>query len=115
MKKVLVGVTWTAWFVWLLAAGYYGYQYALRLAAEIMRPQLSETYQLTSAGTVFLAGTFYFGFCVFSLVAGAGLDRFGARGIVSIGAVMAGTGALLFGSGNLGAAGFGRFLQGAGG
>jgi MFS family permease len=48
-------------------------------------------------------------------VAGAALDRFGAKRIVPIGAALVGVGALLFGTGNVAAANVGRFLQGAGG
>jgi len=114
MKKVLVGATWTSWFVWLLAAGYYGYQYALRLRAGIMLPQLAEAFELSTPGTPSLSANFYLGFCILSLVAGAVMDRFGARAIISAGALMAGTGAFLLGSHN-GGAGAGRFLQGAGG
>jgi MFS family permease len=43
------------------------------------------------------------------------MDRFGARRIIPIGAAMVGTGALLFGTGNLAAANVGRLMQGAGG
>jgi MFS family permease len=48
-------------------------------------------------------------------VAGAAIDRFGARRIIPIGAALVGVGALLFGTGNVAAANVGRFLQGAGG
>src|SRR6185436_4095694 len=58
---------------------------------------------------------FYYGYSPFSLVAGADIDRFGAKRIIPIGAALVGVGALLFGSGNVAAANIGRFLQGAGG
>jgi MFS family permease len=58
---------------------------------------------------------FYYGYSPFSLVAGAALDRFGAKSVIPIGAVLVGVGALLFASGNVAAANIGRFVQGAGG
>jgi MFS family permease len=58
---------------------------------------------------------FYYGYSPFSLVAGAAIDRFGARRIIPIGAAAVGIGALLFGTGDVAAANVGRFLQGAGG
>ena len=104
-----------AWAAWLLAAVYYFYQYSLRSAPAVMMPQLSSAFGLSAMGAASLAGLFYYGYSPFSLVAGAALDRLGPRIVVPIGALMAGAGALLFGTGNLGAAQAGRFLQGAGG
>src|SRR5262245_6994010 len=100
---------------WLLAAIYYFYQYSLRSAPAVMMPQLSSAYALDTLGAASLVGLFYYGYSPFSLIAGAALDRLGPKTVVPIGALMAGAGALLFATGNLGAAQAGRFLQGAGG
>lgn len=100
---------------WLLAAFYYFYQYALRSAPGVMMPQLSEAFGLSAAGLASVIGLFYWGYAPFSLVAGTSLDRLGAKTVIPVGALMAGIGALLFGTGNLAAANSGRFLQGAGG
>jgi MFS family permease len=100
---------------WLLVAVYYFYQYALRSAPSVMMPQLADAFGVDALGVSAIVGMFYYGYSPFSLVAGAALDRFGARRIVPIGAAMVGVGALLFGTGNLAAANVGRFLQGAGG
>jgi MFS family permease len=100
---------------WLLAAVYYFYQYSLRSAPSVMMAQLSSAFQLSAAGVASLAGLFYYGYSPFSLIAGAALDRLGPRTVIPVGALMAGAGALLFGTGSLAAANIGRFLQGAGG
>jgi len=100
---------------WLVTAVYYCHQYALRSAPAVMMPQLSEAFGLSAMGVASLVGLFYYGYSPFSLVAGAALDRFGARRVIPIGAAMVGAGALLFGSGSAGAASAGRLLQGAGG
>jgi len=100
---------------WLLAAVYYFYQYALRSAPSVMMPQLSSAFALDALGVASLVGLFYYGYSPFSLVAGAALDRLGPKTVIPIGALMAGSGALLFGTGSLAAANVGRFLQGAGG
>jgi MFS family permease len=104
-----------AGFAWLLAAVYYFYQYALRSAPAVMMPQLSDAFHLEALGVASLAGLFYYGYSPFSLVAGVALDRLGPRTVIPVGALLAGSGALLFGTGNLAAANIGRFLQGAGG
>ena len=100
---------------WLLVAVYYFYQYALRSAPSVMMPQLTEAFGVNALGVSAIVGMFYYGYSPFSLVAGAAIDRFGAKRIVPIGAALVGVGALLFGTGNVVAANIGRFLQGAGG
>ena len=100
---------------WLLVAVYYFYQYALRSAPSVMMTQLTEAFGVTALGVSTIVGMFYYGYSPFSLVAGAAIDRFGARRIIPIGAALVGVGALLFGTGNVTAANVGRFLQGAGG
>jgi MFS family permease len=100
---------------WLLVAVYYFFQYALRSAPSVMMPELTEAFGVNALGVSAIVGMFYYGYSPFSLVAGAALDRFGARRIVPIGAALVGVGALLFGTGDVVAANVGRFLQGAGG
>src|SRR6476469_5669056 len=100
---------------WLLVAVYYFYQYALRSAPSVMMPQLTEAFGVSALGVSTIVGMFYYGYSPFSLVAGAAIDRFGAKRIIPIGAALVGIGALLFGTGNVAAANIGRFLQGAGG
>lgn len=100
---------------WLLVAVYYFYQYALRSAPSVMMPQLTEAFGVNALGVAAIVGMFYYGYSPFSLVAGAAIDRFGAKRIIPVGAALVGVGALLFGTGNVAAANVGRFLQGAGG
>jgi MFS family permease len=100
---------------WLLAAVYYFYQYALRSAPSVMIPQLTEAFSVDALGVSAIVGMFYYAYSPFSLVAGAALDRFGARRILPIGAGLVGAGALLFGTSDVAAANVGRLMQGAGG
>src|SRR4029077_16161915 len=74
-----------------------------------------EAFGVSALGVSAIVGMFYYGYSPFSLVAGAGIDRFGAKRVIPIGAAMVGVGALLFGTGSVTAANVGRFLQGAGG
>src|SRR5216117_2324560 len=96
---------------WLLVAVYYFYQYALRSAPSVMIPQLTEAFSVNALGVSAMVGMFYYGYSPFSLVAGAAIDRFGARCTIPIGAALVGVGALLFGTGNVAAANAGRFMQ----
>lgn len=107
-----VGVAVAAW---VFAALYYFYQYALRSAPSVMMPELSDAFGLKTAGVASIVGLFYYGYSPFSLVAGVGMDRLGARRVLPVAAAAVGIGALLFASGNTAAGSLGRFLQGAGG
>jgi MFS family permease len=100
---------------WLLVAVYYFYQYALRSAPSVMMPQLTEAFGANALGVSAIVGMFYYGYSPFSLVAGASMDRFGAKRVIPIGAALVGIGSMLFGTGSTTAANIGRFLQGAGG
>jgi MFS family permease len=100
---------------WLVTATYFFYQYALRSAPAVMMPQLSEAFGLSVMGVASMLGMFYYGYSPFSLVVGAAMDGLGPRKVVPLGAAAVGVGALLFATGNSGAASLGRFLQGAGG
>ncbi|HXX41832.1 MAG TPA: MFS transporter [Chthoniobacterales bacterium] len=100
---------------WLLVAVYYFYQYALRSAPSVMMPQLTKAFGVNALGVSAIVGMFYYGYSPFSLVAGATLDRFGAKRMVPIGAALVGLGALMFSISNVNLANIGRFLQGAGG
>jgi MFS family permease len=100
---------------WLLVAVYYFFQYALRSAPSVMMPQLSEAFGVNALGVSAIVGMFYYGYSPFSLVAGASLDRFGAKRVIPVGAAIVGIGAMMFSSGNVALGNIGRFLQGAGG
>ena len=100
---------------WLLVAVYYFFQYALRSCPSVMMPQLQEALSLNALGVSAVVGMFYYGYSPFSLVAGASLDRFGAKRTIPIGAAAVGIGSVLFGLGDVTLANIGRFIQGAGG
>jgi MFS family permease len=61
-----------------------------------------------------LIGLYYYTYSTFAIIAGASLDRFGAKYVVPIGILLTATGAILFGLGSSAGAEFGRLLQGAG-
>ncbi len=69
----------TAVGAWLLVAIYYFYQYALRSAPSVMMPQLTQAFGVSALGVSAVVGMFYYGYSPFSLVAGAAIDRFGAK------------------------------------
>jgi len=100
---------------WLLAAVYYFYQYTLRSCPAVMMPELSRVFGISALAVASMVALFYYGYSPFSLVAGAALDRLGARKVIPFGAAAVGVGALLFSTGDQTIGSIGRVLQGAGG
>jgi len=99
---------------WMMAATCYFYQYVMRSAPSVMMPELSTAFGLSSLAVASVIGLFYYGYSVFSLVAGSTLDRFGPKVLVPLAVGLMGLGAVLFATGNADVAGVGRFLQGVG-
>jgi fucose permease len=92
---------------------YFG-QYALRSAPGVMVPELTGAFGLTTLGVSSLLGLYYYTYSTFSIVAGASLDRFGAKYVIPAGIVITAIGSILFGLGSYESAEIGRLLQGMG-
>jgi MFS family permease len=99
---------------WLLCALFYFVQYALRSAPGVMVPELTSAWGLNALGLSSLLGMYFFTYAAFSLVAGASLDRYGAKWTVPAGIACLAVGSVLFGWGTVTEAQIGRLLQGAG-
>jgi MFS family permease len=79
-----------------------------------MTEHLATAFGTTAIGVSAILGTYYYTYSTTSLIAGAALDRFGAKKAVPIGLFILAVGCLLF-SVPVAAAGYsGRLLQGAG-
>jgi MFS family permease len=100
-----------AWFFCLL---FYFMQYAVRSAPSVRLPELRSAFGLTTLGLSSLIGLYYYTYSTFAIVAGASLDRWGAKYTIPVGVVMLAAGLALFGLGVSWAATLGRLLQGAG-
>jgi MFS family permease len=99
---------------WLFVLVFYFIQYALRSAPGVMIPELGATFGLTALGLSALLGLYFYTYAGFSVVAGASLDRYGAKLPIAFGVFAVALGSISFGLGSIGAAGAGRLLQGLG-
>jgi sugar phosphate permease len=99
---------------WVLCLVFYFLQYALRSAPGVMMPELTAAFGLTTLGIGSLVGLYYYTYASFAIVAGATLDRYGAKLPIFVGVLTTALGSVLFGLGSIGAAESGRLLQGAG-
>jgi len=99
---------------WAFCLIFYFGQYALRSAPGVMIPELTGTFGLTALGVSALIGLYYYTYSTCSILAGASLDRLGAKYVIPTGILMTALGAVLFGLGSAGGAEAGRLFQGAG-
>ena len=99
---------------WGFCLVFYFGQYALRSAPGVMVPELTSAFGLTTVGVSSLLGLYYYTYSTFAIVAGASLDRLGAKYVIPAGIVVTAIGSILFGIGSYDIAEMGRLLQGAG-
>lgn len=99
---------------WGLGLVFYFLEYASRSAPAVMIPHLSLAFGATAVGVSAILGTYYYTYSVTSLIAGAALDRVGAKKAVPIGIFILAAGCLIFAVSTATAGYTGRLLQGAG-
>ena len=99
---------------WGLALCFYFLEYAARSAPAVMIPHLSLAFGTTAVGVSAILGSYYYTYSLSSLIAGAALDRVGAKKAVPIGIFILAVGCLLFSFSSATAGYSGRLLQGAG-
>ena len=78
-KRAEAARHWPYVAAWLFVCVFYFIQYALRSAPGVMIPELSTAFGLTALGVSSLLGLYFYTYAGFAIVAGASLDRFGAK------------------------------------
>jgi len=99
---------------WVCSLAFYFLEYAARSAPAVMLPELATAFGTSSLGVSAILGTYYYTYSTTSLVAGALLDRLGAKFVVPAGMAILGIGCFLFALPDAAAGEAGRLLQGAG-
>jgi MFS family permease len=99
---------------WVLALCFYFLEYAARAAPAVMIQPLELAFGINAVGVSTIIGSYYYTYSITALVAGAALDRTGARKAVPVGVFILTAGCLLFSVQMISAAYAGRLLQGAG-
>jgi MFS family permease len=99
---------------WALGLCFYFLEYASRSAPAVMIQPLSLAFGTSAIGVSAILGTYYYTYSTTSLIAGAALDRLGAKKVVPVGIFILALGCLLFSFSTTSAGYTGRLLQGAG-
>ncbi len=99
---------------WLVALLFYVLEYAVRSAPAVMIGRLENAYAISAVGVSGILGAYYYAYSISSLVAGASIDRFGAKAAVTLGVLLLAAGCFAFAVPDPGTAYWGRLLQGVG-
>src|SRR5258707_13534506 len=76
---------------WLFCLLFYFMEYAVRSAPSVMLPELRTAFGLNTAGLSSLIGLYYYyyySYAAFAIVAGASVDRWGARYTIPAGVLI---------------------------
>src|SRR6478736_3980487 len=99
---------------WVFCLLFYFMEYAVRSAPSVMLPELTTVFGLTTVGLSSLIGLYYYTYAVFAIIAGAAVDRWGAKYTIPIGVLLLAAGTAMFAVNVSWIAALGRLLQGAG-
>ena len=101
--------------MWLFPLVFFAFQFILRLWPGLMMPQIMAQFAIDASQFGLIAAFYYYGYAGMQIPVALFLDRYGARNIIFIFAVLCGVATLLFTyTNNLYIACFGRLLVGAG-
>jgi MFS family permease len=99
---------------WGFCLLFYFMEYVVRSAPSVMLPELTAAFGLTTVGLSSLIGLYYYTYALFAVLAGAAVDRWGAKYVLAVGVLILAIGTAMFGVSVSWIAGVGRLLQGAG-
>lgn len=101
------------WFIWILAALFYFYEFVLRVSPSVMVQELMQSFGITASSLGILSAFYLYAYAPMQLPVGLLMDRFGIKKILSLASIVCGFGALLFAfSSTLTSASLGRLLIG---
>jgi MFS family permease len=99
---------------WAFCLLFYFMEYVVRSAPSVMLPELARAFGLTTVGLSSLVGLYYYTYALFAVLAGAAVDRWGAKYVIAVGVLILATGTSIFGVDISWIAALGRLCQGAG-
>jgi MFS family permease len=104
-----------AWTIWAIAAGFYAYGFFQRVAPSVIVDDLMLTFSLDATLMGTLSASYFYTYAALQVPLGVLIDRYGARLLLTLGAVTAALGGVLFAlATGLGSALIARALIGGG-
>ncbi|OGT25248.1 MAG: hypothetical protein A3I77_05370 [Gammaproteobacteria bacterium RIFCSPLOWO2_02_FULL_42_14] len=104
-----------AWSVWGVAVIFVLFQFFLQLSSGQIITGIMRTFALTALGGAVITSSYYYIYTILQVPAGLLMDRFGPRGVLSVGALVVCIGSFIFAlAKTVGLALIGRILMGGG-
>jgi MFS family permease len=103
------------WFICIIGAIFFLYEYLLRIEPSVMVMELMEHFKVMATGFGFIIAFYYYAYTPMQLIVGVLIDRYGSRLMIGLGIILCTLGCFLFSIANsvyLGSAA--RFLIGLG-
>ncbi len=83
-----------AWFIWGIAAFFYGYEFTQRVAPSGMVPELIAAFNLKPAAFGSLSAYYFYAYALFQVPAGSFIDHFGPRRVLTLAALTVALGSM---------------------
>ncbi|MBS0358700.1 MAG: MFS transporter [Proteobacteria bacterium] len=104
-----------AWFIWFISVAFVDFQFFLQISSGVMVDKLMTSFSMSAFGAGILASIYYYIYVLLQTPAGALMDRFGPRFLLTVGGFVCTFGCFLFGFAKmLWIAQVGRLFMGAG-
>ena len=105
----------TSWFICILGATFYCYEYLLRIEPSVMIPHLMHAFNISAGTFGLITALYYYAYTPLQLVVGVLLDRYGSRLIMTLAVIACAIGSFFFStSSSIYVVSVGRFLIGFG-
>jgi MFS family permease len=85
------------WVIWILATGFFFYEFFLRVAPSVMLNELTMAFHIDAALVGTLSAGYLYVYAPMQIPVGILLDRFGARTLMTVGTISCGLGSIIFG------------------
>ncbi len=96
MKEKSTTMDKWAWVVWYTSAIFLLFQFFLQLSSAVIVGGLMKSFSLTALGAGIVASSYYYIYVTLQAPAGALIDRFGPRKLLTLGAFVCGIGCIFF-------------------
>lgn len=104
-----------AWFIWLIAALFYSYEFFQRVMPGVISKQLMAAFSLNATTLGTIDSLYFYAYAVSQLVAGLILDKFGVKICTTLACLVVAVGTYLFSQSNsLAILAFARIIVGVG-
>ncbi len=105
----------TGWFVWIIAALFYSYEFFIRISPAAMVSHLMKSFAVDAATLGTISALYYYAYAAMQIPVGILFDRYGVQKLLTVAALMVTIGSILFATtNNLLLAEIGRVIMGAG-